>query len=216
MAASAATTARLVCSVVIAIGLTGEAQLWMSRMAEPVRQATAVHEVVGDSVLTVTSPRGLTAEFARALPPQAMLVAVDHVKGGTRLTGRCQDLTALHLQCRAGTVTPVTQADERLRYALGNGSDLATTVTTHAPAGPSDAALLLSRHGSALDVARIKRTANRSLAPGSSVSTLGVGWISGGKVLSDRAWALCCGGAGGPAPPGSPPAGAPPATDPSA
>lgn len=191
MAASAATTARLVCSVVIAIGLTGEAQLWMSRMAEPVRQATAVHEAVGDSVLTVTSPKGLTAEFARSLPPQAMLVAVDHVKGGTRLTGRCQDLTALHLPCRAGTVTPVTQADERLRYALGNGSDLATTVTTHAPAGTSDAALLLSRHGSALDVARIKRTANRSLAPGSSVSTLGVGWISGGKVLSDQAgWLL--------------------------
>ncbi|MFC9230953.1 hypothetical protein ACFTZI_18655 [Streptomyces decoyicus] len=85
----------------------------------------------------------------------------------------------------------MAQADERLRYALGNGSGLATTVTARVPAGTSDAALLLSRDGTALDVARIKRTANRTLAPGSSVSTLGIGWISGGKVLSDQSgWLL--------------------------
>ncbi|MEU8686073.1 FtsX-like permease family protein [Streptomyces sp. NPDC048611] len=191
MAASAATTARLVCSVVIAIGLTGEAQLWMSRMAEPVRQATAVHEAVGDSVLTVTAPQGLTAEFARALPPQAMLVALDKARGATRLTGRCQDLTALRLPCRSGAVTPVAQADERLRYALGDGSGFATTATTRVPAGTGDSALLLSRDGTALDVARIKHTAHRTLAPGSSVSALGIGWISGGKVLSDQSgWLL--------------------------
>ncbi|MEV0375879.1 hypothetical protein AB0I10_40195 [Streptomyces sp. NPDC050636] len=191
MAASSATTARLVCSVVIAIGLTGEAQLWMSRMAEPVRQATAVHQVVGDSLLTVTSPKRITPQFTTSLPKQAVLLSLDEGKGTTRLTGTCPDLTVLHLPCHSGTVTPVTQTDERLRYALGDGTDITTTVTPHAPARTSDTALLLSRNGAALDVSEIKRTANRTLAPGTSVSALGTGWISGGKVLSDQSgWLL--------------------------
>jgi hypothetical protein len=191
MAASAATTARLVCSVVIAIGLTGEAQLWMSRLAEPVRQATAVHETVGDSVLKVTSPKAITQKFAASLPAHTAVVTLDTASGTTHLTGTCADLTDLHLSCHPNTITPVTEADERLRYALGDGSGITTTVTPHAPAGASGATLLLSRHGTALDVPQIKRTANRTLAPGTSVSTLGTGWISGGKVLSDQAgWLL--------------------------
>ncbi|MEU9126353.1 hypothetical protein AB0C96_42280 [Streptomyces sp. NPDC048506] len=194
MAASAATTARLVCSVVIAIGLTGEAQLWMSRMAEPVRQATAVRQVVGDSLLTVTSPKRITPQFTTSLPEQVVLISLDENKGTTRLTGTCPDLTVLHLPCHSGAVTPAMHTDERLRYAFGNGINITTSVTPHAPARMSGTALLLSRDGAALDVSEIKRTANRTLAPGTSVSALGTGWISGGKVLSDQSgWLLFLG-----------------------
>ncbi|MEV7471566.1 FtsX-like permease family protein [Streptomyces kronopolitis] len=57
-------------------------------------------------------------------------------------------------------------------------------------AGPR-AALVLSRGGIALDVAGIKQTANRTLAPGTDVSTLGTEWISGGMVLRDQSgWLL--------------------------
>ncbi|MGW1374348.1 FtsX-like permease family protein [Streptomyces sp. NPDC002446] len=194
MSASAATTARLVCSVVIAIGLTGEAQLWMSRMAEPVRQATAVHQMVGNSVLTVASPQRLTPQFAVSLPEEAVLVSLDMNKSTARLTATCRDLTLLRLPCHSGAVTPVRQADARLRYALGDGTAITTAVTPHAPAPTSERALLLSRHASALDISEIKRTAHRTLAPGTSVSALGTDWISGGKVLSDQAgWLLLFG-----------------------
>ncbi|MEV7378035.1 hypothetical protein [Streptomyces lydicus] len=191
MAASPATTARLVCSVVIAIGLTGEAQLWMSRMAEPVRQATAVHAVVGDSVLKVVSPRRLTPEFAQSLPGQAALLSLDENKGTIGVTAACSDLKAVHLPCRSTAVTPAKEADRRLQFALGRDADITTTVTTDRPAHTSRAALVLSRGGTALDVSGIKQTANRTLAPGTAVSTLGTDWISGGMVLKDQSgWLL--------------------------
>ncbi|QIK07254.1 hypothetical protein G7Z12_15585 [Streptomyces sp. ID38640] len=191
MAASAATTARLVCAVVIAIGLTGETQLWMSRMAEPVRQATAVHAVVGESVLRVTSPKRITAEFAKSLPEQAVLLSLDENRGAINVTGSCSDLKAVHLPCRSATVTPADEADERLRYALGRGTDITTTASTHLSARTSRAALVLSRRETALDVSGIKQTANRTLAPGTDVSTLGTEWISGGMVLKDQSgWLL--------------------------
>ncbi|WP_189103486.1 FtsX-like permease family protein [Streptomyces kronopolitis] len=191
MAAHAATTARLVCSVVIAIGLTGETQLWMSRMAEPVRQATAVHAMVGESLLRVSSPRRITPAFVESLPEQAVLLSLEEDKGAITVLGTCSDLKAVRLPCRSTAVTPADGADERLRYALGRGTDLNTAVIAQASAHTGRAALVLSRGGTALDVAGIKQTANRTLAPGTDVSTLGTEWISGGMVLRDQSgWLL--------------------------
>ncbi|MFD8544165.1 hypothetical protein [Streptomyces sp. NPDC059649] len=190
MTASAATTARLVCAVVIAIGLTGEAQLWMSRMAEPVRQATAAHDLVGDSLLTVKSPREITPQFGTALPPHAFLLSVREGQDGVHLSGTCTDLRAVRLPCRSAATTSTHRADQRLQYALGHDARIVIEVTT-----PSErtgkAALVLTRDGTALDVSTIKRTAGHTLAPGTRVSSLGAGWISGGKVLSDQSgWLL--------------------------
>lgn len=191
MTASPATTARLVCSVVIAIGLTGEAQLWMSRMAEPVRQATAVHAVVGDSVLKVISPKRITPEFAQSLPEQAVLLSLRESKGAMEITGTCADLKAVSLPCRGTTATSVQEADDRLRYSLGRDTEITTTAVTRTSAHTSGAALVLSRGGTALDVSGIKQTANRTLAPETDVRTLGAEWISGGMVLRDQSgWLL--------------------------
>ncbi|MFI9358661.1 hypothetical protein [Streptomyces lydicus] len=194
MAASASTTSRLVCSVVIAIGITGQAQLWMSRMAEPVRQATAVHHIVGDSIVRVTSPKPITREFAESLPGQEVFLSLTESKGTIRAAGTCTDLKAVQLPCRSTTATPAAEADERLRYALGGGTDITTIATTPMSAPASRAALVLSRHHTMLDVSEIKRIANRTLAPGTDVSTLGTDWISGGMVLKDQSgWLLCLG-----------------------
>ncbi len=197
--ASPGVITRLVATVVISIGLVSQVQLHMSRLGDPVREAQAVYQRIGDSALKTGIPDrpAQVGAFIRALPPDVHALAVTSGFEGARLTGRCSALRELKVSCRDAKVRI---SDPRLQELVAMSPGGAERVTLHkgAPEAAKDAdELFLVREGGGdLPVSAIKRTAFRHL-PHPEVDPIGMGWVAGaGWDLQATAWVRALGGIG--------------------
>ncbi|GAA3627879.1 hypothetical protein GCM10023079_17670 [Streptomyces chitinivorans] len=193
-------TARLVASVVVAIGLVTQIQLNTSLLDDAMIAAKATHERIGDSMLTVSSAadREQNGAFLRALPEGAhgLAMEVAHSDGRSLgLYGDCAALRALDAPCGTSTADP---ADPRVReLAAWFGGDAADVVLHRADPTERltrDAERLLVISGSGdLAVGEVKEAAFREL-PAPQVMVVAGEWLFGAAELQKpAAWTLFLG-----------------------
>ncbi|URM90505.1 hypothetical protein LUW75_11385 [Streptomyces sp. MRC013] len=201
-------TARLVAGFVVAIGLIGQVQLNTSRLSEPMIAAKATAERVGTSVVTVATPRGdtRTPAFLADVPKDVAVFSLrtGPVPDGTVqsvLQAPCEQLRVIHRACSKNS-SPATVVDRDNR--------LAELARWHAPSGQiqlregpllgkvsaeeSSQLVLMSVSGKDLDVAAVKRAANRHLAMATVVEAPGGGWLSSSLLRESRVnWIMLLG-----------------------
>jgi hypothetical protein len=191
-------TARLVASVVIAIGLVTQVQLNVSLLSEPMRAAREAHARVGDSLLTLTSgaDREQRRAFVENLPPGTHALAMTaNDRGGLLLEGDCPALRAVGSPCGPGRADP---GDPRVgALAAWFAGDGTVTSRMHDPvAAMDDEAERLVLVGTApgdLPVGEVKRTAYRHL-PAPQIMPVGGEWLSGAaRLAKPAAWTLLFG-----------------------
>ncbi|WP_051717615.1 hypothetical protein [Streptomyces megasporus] len=194
-------TARLVASVVVAIGLVTQIQLNTSLLNDAMIAAKATHERIGDSMLTVSSAadQRQNRAFLRDLPEGAQGLALEVESSDNRsiaLYGDCAALRALNAPCGTSTADPADPRLQELTAWFGGG---AADVTLHRADPPERLAreaerLLIVRDGGGdLPVGEVKEAAFRNL-PAPQVMVVAGEWLFGAAELRDpAAWTLFLG-----------------------
>ncbi|GAA1911406.1 hypothetical protein GCM10009716_21770 [Streptomyces sodiiphilus] len=196
-------TTRMVASVVIAIGLVAQVQLWSSRLNEPMLEAQATYARIGDSAVTMWSLADTperTETFLKELPEGVHGLGMHRspADGGMELRGSCEALRALDAPCDAG---PAPRNDPRLQevaawYGAGGSGITVREGAVSADHAVPEALLLVSAQGGDLPVSEVKHTAFRQLL-GPQAESLGGSWLTGARQLEKpAAWVLLLGLAG--------------------
>lgn len=201
MQAHSGVTARLVASVVVAIGLVTQIQLHSSRMDGPARAALATDARLGNSLLTIRVPAredGIS-ELADHLPPGIHLLAAADNADSLRLTGDCAALKTLNLQCAdAARGSP---SDPRLKeLADWSGYPPTRPITWHkgqliTNGTPPREIVAFSENGRDLPVAALKKAAYQYL-PSSQILTPGGEYLSVEPLRKAAEWTVLMGVAG--------------------
>ncbi|WP_431981208.1 FtsX-like permease family protein [Streptomyces qinglanensis] len=201
MQAHAGVIARMVASVVVALGLVVQVQLHSSRMDGPARAALATNARLGDSLLTIRTPdrRDGIADLADDLPHGVHLLAVDDTADGLRLTGDCAALKALHLGCTHADRG--LSSDPRLdEFAEWSGHPPSQSVTWHRGQLVADGhapreLLAVSEQGREIPVAALKRAAYRNL-PSAQILAPGGEYLNTEPLRKAADWTVFMGIAG--------------------
>ncbi|MEV5606797.1 hypothetical protein [Streptomyces sp. NPDC052225] len=201
LGSGARSVTRLVAAMVIAIGLAAQAQMWTTVFGTLIQGEVETHKRVGTSVVRVApyadGPHVRT--FERALPADALAVAVRVVRSDIDVTGSCAALAELDVPCRK---TPVsvsrTAGDVRWREIIGrtgagDGAKLSvrrgdvSRIDGKGERGDNTVLLLLGRDHRQLPVPELSTTANRTLAMKASVRPLAD--LSGtGELVTAAGW----------------------------
>ncbi|MFE5995898.1 FtsX-like permease family protein [Streptomyces sp. NPDC056454] len=193
-------TTRMIASIVIAIGLITQVQLWSSRLGDPILEAQATHARIGDSILTVDALGQVNVDgFTSALPEGVHLLQLTTSQQGKPiLRGNCAALEALAASCH----TPDTnhaRGDARLReFAAWYGVDDGRITFAQLDDNPRrkdtpESLVLIGDDSGDLPVAQLKGIAYQHLL-GPQVIPLGGEWLQGAKDLRNPAtWVLLMG-----------------------
>ncbi|MGD1224656.1 hypothetical protein AB9Q10_40220 [Streptomyces krungchingensis] len=177
--------ARLVASMVIAIGLAAQTQLWTGVFGEFTQSAIETQKRVGTTVLRVTPYAGADRVriFESGLPPGDLLLAVGQTADRVEIVGECAALREIGLPC-TDTAARISAAsgDARLREIL-NRTGVAQGAKAYARRGSvayiggskdgSPTLLIVGRGRKQMSVSEIQEVAGRSLAMKASVRPLG-------------------------------------------
>ncbi|KOT62125.1 MULTISPECIES: hypothetical protein [Streptomyces] len=192
-ATSPGTVTRMVATVIVAIGLVAQVQLWSSRLNPDMQAATTTHSRIGNQLVTATGPftsqraADFVAAVERISPGKTQVLGLTPGQGGVpTLTGACPAITPLGLTCgdkqrtvRASDGTPAFQ--ELMRW-YGQGTDKATVrpqATTVAKGQSPTLLIAVSTDGSDLPVEKIRHLAHAELAVAPDVDVPGGEWLKG-------------------------------------
>ncbi|MFH9426448.1 hypothetical protein [Streptomyces sp. NPDC017529] len=192
-ATSPGVVTRMVATVIVAIGLVAQVQLWSSRLNPDMQAAATTHSRIGDQVVTArgTFTPQRAADFTTAVqrisPGGAQVIGLTPGPGGVpTLTGTCPAFISLGLACdgkqrtvQASDGTPALQ--ELIRW-YGRAADKATVLPQNAAVTADRIPALLvavSTDQSDLSVERLRHLAYAKLSVAPDVDVLGGDWLKG-------------------------------------
>ncbi|SHL81540.1 hypothetical protein SAMN05216268_106289 [Streptomyces yunnanensis] len=196
-------TTRMVASIVIAIGLVTQIQLWSSRLTGPMMEARATFSRIGESALTVSSLSRTTQApvdaFLRSLPSSVHALGMyTDADSNISLQGDCAALKALNAPCQTRSQRPTEPRLQEFATWNGTGDGKVTLregqVATDRQA-PESIFLVSDRPGN-LPVSVVKKAAFQHFL-GPQVDSLGSSWLVGARQLEKTSlWVLLLGLAG--------------------
>jgi hypothetical protein len=205
MAAKPASTVRLGATLIIALGLAAQTQLWAGLFGDAAEAAFATRDRIGTTMLQITPYTSETRirNLEQAMPAGAALVALeeDPGQGHMEITGSCQALQTVKVPCPPkGSFGRVayTSADPRLQELIkraGAGPHSGLSVRQGDPSKLSlqeenvYSLLAVGRQGQNLSIPELSQVANQTLAMRTDVGVLDSSWIAGtGQMTTAIRW----------------------------
>lgn len=205
MAAKPGSTVRLGATLIIALGLAAQTQLWAGLFGDAAEAAFATRERIGTTMLQITpyASEKRIRNLEQALPSGAALVALEEDFGQARMeiTGSCEALQSVKAPCPpngSSAQVAYANADPRLQELIkraGAGPSSGLSVRQGDPSNvPMQeenvyALLAIGQHGQDLSIPELSRVANQTLAMRTDVGVLDSSWIAGtGQMTTAIRW----------------------------